>query len=549
MQSKPSGWPAEGDVETIPEMFLAIENSPWPPSQDGAPTGTAQVAEWSVSRQVTGGALPGQVRGAFGHSVASGSASFPQPAGAPLSPWGRGSLNLGPGGKCTLYATHEGAGLSSGLLLGKFRVAPISGSNISNTVNLELDDGSVDLQRPFKLNWYYKSSAPQFDASWVLGKIAEAGGYTQTDIESTNSPIQGVFGVEGETAWEVAQQIAAATMGAVWITEDGVFTYRNRDTMRGVAGYTETIEALDKIESLEWTVDPNEVADRVEVTYTPTEILTGQNTITLWEATEPIKIYADRTLTIYADITGTTDRTAPFIPIWNPTNPDATIYPLDRMSRWAAAFEFEGGGTRPSDNAIRIETKIVAPSRIRLRITNTTLYDLWLVDGNGNPCLILRTGLHVQPSEPVVLSSGESDDDATNPLSIDTGAWVQDAAAAQEVLDWATAQTARPRATLPQVRVKPDLARQIGDVVRILDEPTGLRAKAIISGISLAGSHEGYTQNLDLALMDVVFADFNRWCIQNGITTFSEFDDWCIANNIYFFNQFDNWLIDFGGTL
>lgn len=549
MQSKPSNWPDEGDIETIPEMFLAIENSQWPPSTEGVPLGTAQVADWSVSRQITGGALPGQVRGAFGHSVASGSASFPQPAGAPLSPWGRGSLNVGPGGKCILYASHKGASLADGLMLGRFRIAPISGSNVSNAVNLELDDGAIDLQRPFKLNWYYNPSAPTFDVSWVLGKIAAAGGYTQTDIQSTNSPAQGIFGIEGETAWQVAQQIAAATMGAVWVTEDGVFTYRNREFMRGVAGYTETIEALDKIESLEWTVDPGEVADRVEVTYTPTEILTGQNTITLWEATEPIKVYAERTFTMYAEITGTTDRTAPFVPLWNPSNPNATIYNLDRMSRWAASTAYDGSGAQPSDSAIRIETKIVDPSRIRMRITNTTTSDLWLVDNTGNPCLILRTGLHVRPSEPVTLSSGADEDDAVNPLQIDTGAWVQDVQAAQEILDWVTAQTARPKATLPQVRVKPDLARQVGDVVRILDESTGLRAKALISGVSLSGSASAYTQNLDLALMDVVFADFDRWCIQNGIDTFGEFDDWCIANGVTFFSQFDSWLTDFGGTL
>jgi hypothetical protein len=549
MQLKPSSWPVEGDVETLPEVFLGLVGSQWPPARGDIPAGTAEVGSWSVTRQLTGSALPGQVRAVAGHSIAAGSVSFPQPDGAPLSPWGRGVLNLGPGGKCTLYASHAGPSLASGLRLGAFVVAPVAGSNTTNAVNLELDEDSIRLQKPFKLDWFYNASAPTFDASWVLDRIAAAGGYSQRDIEPTGSPLRGVFEVAGASAWDVAQQIAAATMGAVWITEAGVFTYRNRDSLRGSGTYRETIEALDSIESLEWTVDPSEVADRVEVTYTPTETVTSSNATTLWEATEPIKVGPDRTLTLNVDITGTTDRISTFIPLWPSSNPDATVYPAERMSRWAASLSHLGGGDKPSDTAIRVAAEIVSPSRVRLRITNTTNTELWLVDGNGNPCLILRTSLHIQPSEPITISSGTDEDTALSPLSIDAGPWVQDPEAAQGILEWVTSQTARPQAVVNQVRVKPDLGRQLGDVVRLLDGATGLRSKALISGVSLSGDHSGYTQNLDLALLAVVFADYDRWCIANGISTFADFDAWCIANNIITFAQFDNWLIDFGGTL
>lgn len=549
MQVKPTSWPVEGDIETLPEVFLSLSGSAWPPARGGVPQGTAEVASWSVTRQLTGGALPGQVRGATGHSIATGDVTFPQPEGAPLSPWARGALSLGPGGKCTLYATHAGPGLAKGLRLGSFVVAPIAGSNTSNEVKLDLDEDSIRLQKPFTFNWAYDPTNVTFDAAWVLEKVAASAGYTKTDIEPTGSILSGVFGVAGKSAWSVAQEIAEATMGAVWISEDGVFTYRNRDSLRGVGGYTETVEALDSLESLEWSIDPADVADRVEVTYTPTEIVRSPDLSVLWEATEAIRVGARQTVILNVEIEGTTDRISGFVPLWPPTDPTAIVHPENRMSRWAAATSSNGGGARPTDTAIRAGATMVGPSKLRITVTNTTGSALWLVDGSGSPCLIVRTSLHVISSEPVTISTGATEENAINPLSVETGAWVQDDLAAQEILAWVTAQTTKAQAVIPQVRVKPDLARQLGDVIRLTDGHTGLLTKAIVAGVSLAGDGTGYSQQLDLALLALVIADLDRWCETSRIDTFADFDSWCIANNMNTFSQLDDWLIDFGGTL
>lgn len=548
MQSKPNGWPIEGDVETLPEVFLSLAGSAWPPAQGNIPQGTAEISDWSVTRHLTGGSLPGQVRGASGHSIATGSVSFPQPDGSPLSPWGRGALNVGPGGKCVLYATHSGTGVAGGLSLGSFVVAPISGASTNNAVEIELDEDSIRLQKPFTLSWSYNPAQPTFDASWVLKQIAASAGYA-TDIESAGSPLNGVFGVTGESAWAVAQSIAEATMGAVWISAGGVFTYRNRESMRGVGGYSESIEALDSLESLTWTVDPADVADRVEVSYTPAEINQAPNSITLWEATEPIRVFGGQTVTIKAAITGTTDRLSAFVPIWDTTTPGSSNYPAERMSRWAASSSQLGGGEHPSDTAIKVSARMTKPSEARIDITNTTGSPLWLVDGNGNPALILRTSLLVQPGEVVTVDGGKPEDESISELSIDARGWVQDASTAQQMHAWLTSQTARARAVLPSVRVKPDLAREIGDVIRITDGHSGLRSKAIISGITLSGGSDGYQQHLDLSLLDVVFDDLDRLFDAESIVTFGELDAWLSGNNINTFGQLDEWAIDFGGTL
>lgn len=544
MQPKPEGWPSPSPIERVPEVYLSLTGSSWPPAANGVPRGVAEAGSWSVSRQLTGSSLPGQVRGATGHSIATGSVDFAQPEGAPLTPWAQGTLNISPGGRCKLYASHAGPNLTLGLMLGSFVVAPIQGANTSKSIMLELDEDSIRLQRPFTLDWYYDANMPTFDASWVLGKIAEYGGYTATDIEPSGSILNGVFGVSGQSAWEVAQEIAAATMGAVWISESGVFTYRSRASLRGEGVFTETVQALDSIESLDWRLDPGDIADRVELNFIPTRVEESDvANITIWEATDKIRVRAQQSAVVYADIQGTTPRVAPFLPLWSEAAPP------EERSRWAAATSANGSGEQPANDAITVTATIVSPSRVRINLENNTNQHLWMVDGNGQPSLILRTTLHVAPGEPETIQTGRSEEQALNPLSLDAGSWVQDPDTAHQMLNWITGQTERAQATVNQVRVAPDLTRQIGDVIRLEDGHTNLLSKALITGITNAGDAGGYTQHLDLALLDVTFTEWDTWMRKNGINTIDQLDAWMQANNINTFTAFDQWGQTLGGTL
>src|SRR6185312_10609927 len=122
------------------------------------------------------------------------------------------------------------------------------------------------------------------------------------------------------------------------------------------------------------------------------------------------------------------------------------------------------------------------------------------------------------------LAMGKSEDNATAPLSIDLGAWVQRYEDAQSIMEWAWSQVQEPRAMIEGVRVKPNLARQIGDIVRVTDETTALSSKALVSGIHLNGSHGQYEQTLDLVLLDVTFYDLSKHL---GTKTFAQLSaDW-----------------------
>jgi hypothetical protein len=318
--------------------------------------------------------------------------------------------------------------------------------------------------------------------------------------------------------WDVIQQIAAATLGGAWVSEAGALTYRAKEWMRGLGASSETIVSETSLTDVAWSIGGGDVADRVTVTYQPPDLKTvTNNSLLIWEATEAVEVAAGKTVTIYADIEGTAKNLASWLPVWDPTT-------STQFSRWAAATSRDGGGTQPADDALRVATTIAGTSRLRISITNTTGTKLWTVDGTGNPTLIVRANLSARAGETVTLTAGAQEDDAATPLDVDLGAWVQRYADAQQILDWVWSQVQQPRATIQGVRVKPALARQLGDIIRITDGQTALSSKALITGISLTGSAGQYEQTLDLVLLDVTFYDLSQ---SFGTKTFAQLStDW-----------------------
>lgn len=534
MQQKPDGW-AEGDVEVIPEMRLVLDGSVWPPSDGELPQGSARVGSWSVSRDLTGGGLPGAARGGAGFSIATGSAEFPQPESAPLTPWG--VVPLHPGVTAKLEAC-QGSIVGEGLSIGKFILDAISGDNTTGVVAVDLQEASTRLNRPFTFQWVYKNAA--FDASEIIVEAAKSAGFTDEElrIDDSGSMIKGVFNVSGQTCWQVIQEIAAATMGAAWLAEDGVLIYRNRSALR-TGTHFETVEALDSLESLDWSVSLEGMADRVTLSYNPANITTDTSgRTTLWESSDPIGLSPYASRSIYIDIEGTTDRFSPFLPIWDET----TAGDSGTWSRWAAAYSRDGGGERPADNAVAVTIRQISPSQIRLIVTNTTDKSLWLVDASGNPTLILRTTLFVEPGETQTVSWGRPEEDAENTFEFNAGQWVQEPSVASTMLTWLSAQLETPNAVVGDVRVSPNLARQIGDIILLVDASSDLRVKALIIGIDLAGDSTGYSQSLRLAILDYTFSDFDSWANSAGVVTFDDFDNAVAAAGITTFDEFESWL-------
>lgn len=759
MQQKPSGWPVSEGIETIPQIQLILDNGSWPPSDGVLPSGTAEVGHWSIDRTLTGGGLPGTVRGTSGFSVAEGQVSIPQADVDQVSPWGIPGRQATVNGPCRLVASHPGVAADV-LPLGRFLVDQVTGSSTAPDLNVSVLEAQTQMGR-FQYLWQFDAIQRQFDAADVLnkvladaglrshppaswtarigspvldvtvqgrvrtvpgsssmeatavtpswGSVAGVGGQTnsglawfaasmrsqsgpafstvvtiaeggarivwgdvaldirsdravleikgstietvqysasgdptktllvhwnastklfavidlqsragvnqrtgtydpvvlvamtataapnsstyaatvsdivplavstpslgdapkrmilgitafigaitisdgkwaghqlvepwepQAVIEMTDSPLNGVFDANGASAWDVLQDIAKATMGALWRDERGRIVYRNRRSLRDSTP-VETVHALDSLESVDWVISAENTADRIELTYTPTQVTEDvRGGITLWEATEPVQIHVGETRVLSVDFNGSTDRLMPFLPIW-----DETLGPTPvKGSRWAASYNRFGGSARPPDDGLIVSGEVIGPSKARISITNTTSSPLWTVDANGDTQLTLRTSVHVEPGEQESVSDGLPESLSTTPFSFDAGAWVQSPAVAQEMLAWLRSQTASPNAVISDVRVAPELSRQLGDTVIIRDEITALTSKAMIIGVGLNGDRNGYEQRLTFALLERSFSDLDKWATSNSITTFEQLDASMDALGISTFQALEEWL-------
>jgi len=366
-------------------------------------------------------------------------------------------------------------------------------------------------------------------------------------IAASGSTLDAVVGVGSRGAWDLAQEVAAATMGAVWIDELGNLVYRPRDVMRG-AGVSQGMITADGVTDLPWSLSMDDVADRVEVSYRPANLTLAEDySVTIWEADEPIKVGPGRTVQKVVDLdNAVASLLAPFFPIWSD---NSGLAPAGTYSRWAAATSANGGGTRPKDSALRVTAVQTSASRVVLTIRNTTSSTLWTVDSSGSPTLILRGNALARPGEPVTIAAGAEATAARNPLTVDLGPWVQDADFAAEALSWLQAMTSAPMAMLEQVEAtQVDMGIRLGDVRKLVDPTfTGIGAKVLVAGTSLSAEAGDLSQRLRLVVLAPMFNDLDRALVALGVTTFDQLDTFLGSKGLTTFDDLDTWLLTIGG--
>ncbi|QIK82982.1 hypothetical protein [Sanguibacter sp. HDW7] len=443
---------------------------------------------WSVDRTLSGVGLPGQARAATGSSLATGSLSILDSR----TPW-RGPA-IAAGG-----AVHIDAALDAGASLTRVatmrsRSVDAAGARVLER-GLSLEDDARGLLGPVAS----PASVPAtpVDLSTVLVTLATSLGLAH-DVAPSGVLVPAIL-PEGRTGWEICQWVARVTLGACWLSETGVLTYRGPAAMRGQGTPRETIHTLPQVVDLPWQVSTDDVADRVTLTYTPllVERVTDAS-LTVWESTETLTVAAGATVVVEQDLETAVDGLAPWLPIWSTAAPEA------QRSRWAASTQADGGGERPADSALTVAATLVTASRVRITVKNNAAVTLYVGGGQPTQLLIVRANARASRSAQVTLAAGVEASVSRSECSLDVGTGVSSEAEAHTLLAWLAAQTASPRATLSQIQVVPDLARRLGDLVEIVDPITGLSSRCIIAGVHLEAGAGSITQSLDLTLVDGV---------------------------------------------
>ena len=173
------------------------------------------VIDWSVTRQMSGGGLPGQARGASGSSVGSGSVTVHSPAGR--SPWTAGPIR--PGGTVALDARADTSAPMSPVA--RMVARDVSGTASSRTLSVAIEDDIEALRAPVSFMVPPESVGEPLDAAGVLATLAAQAGYHAVPPPVTSALV--AFPLVGTTL--LALGVNPAVMGGVeYIAADGSVT-------------------------------------------------------------------------------------------------------------------------------------------------------------------------------------------------------------------------------------------------------------------------------------------------------------------------------------
>lgn len=188
----PASWPPPSGDEILPEVFLSLADSSWPPATDVTPAGVAELSSWEMTREIVGNTLPGQLRGTVGLSIGDAQVIARQSDGKPMAPWGRGDRRVTGGAKASLYASHSGPSATDRLDLGSWLVDPMSGSLASPELGIDLLEASYAARIPNLLTPAFTIAC---EAAWIVDTLARQSGFyaTPAPVDSCvlSVPMQG----------------------------------------------------------------------------------------------------------------------------------------------------------------------------------------------------------------------------------------------------------------------------------------------------------------------------------------------------------------------
>jgi hypothetical protein len=329
-------------------------------------------------------------------------------------------------------------------------------------------------------------------------------------------PLNGDMGLPwvpaGLDAWTAIQDICSAWLAAAILGRDGLLRILTRDDLAGVGTAGVPTDIGREWTDLPWVLDPEDTADRLEVTFTPpaiAEAKVGTSTAApeAWRAPDVIHLLPGASATIHATLE---NRAAVGI-FRRFIVPSSTPGPMWSTSSFVTAYpNAEGTGTLIDPDYLRADVTQTSATSATINLRNASTSSAYLVTSAGEPSLILRARRVATYETPQVLERGVLAEEATRPLQVDLTPYVQSESEAREIADylWSRVSAAAPwKASGVQCRL--DWSHDLGRVLRLTEAGSGLQTKALITKLPLAGNPGEITQHLDLVLLPWTWADFD----------------------------------------
>ena len=311
------------------------------------------------------------------------------------------------------------------------------------------------------------------------------------------------------SVWATMQAIVEAWQGALITDVYGALRVLNRFSLIGVGTGTETpIDVGLRFEDVPWAMNYNDQADRLVVKYRPVVERklepTDTKAYTIYEFQDVIIAYPGENNAFF-----TLDYVYPLdlkILQFIRKDSDNGVYHV-----WDAYRYNNGTGTHitPGD-MISMRIDRVTSSTSKVYILNHTTEPFHMVDNTGTPYLKIRSTWYYDQTVEQTLERGLPATDAKNPLEIDLGHYVQSAEDAAVLADFIWSRVNQRSWRAGQINMKPDYRLDLGDVVELLHERTGMRSNALVTKVDLAGEPGSLTQRVDLVLIPPTWEDFDE---------------------------------------
>lgn len=330
--------------------------------------------------------------------------------------------------------------------------------------------------------------------------------------------------IRDEPAINLLQQWAAAECAAMWIDEDGVFRWQNREQFTAGPIVWEGTSSRDLLD-LSWSHDIQGASSKVTVTYTDVAIQrVKRSRLVVWQGSGQTLEPDD----VMEDIVAPDSDEA-----WIGVDVGLDIFQAETSknafnrgegswagySAYTADGDFAANGKYANYDAtleyIAADTwklrqtwtgrKPSGVDHIKLQ-TNDELYGLksqW----QGFDLPVIRAQEKAKFKE-VSVDGADPKALATAPvLKHETGWWLQSATPAKSLAYWLAQQTTAPLPVVEGVEISPDPRLQLGDKIRVHDSHrTGLRITGVITEIDQTVAGGSYTMSLRLMVTQVTAA-------------------------------------------
>lgn len=350
--------------------------------------------------------------------------------------------------------------------------------------------------------------------TWTVDQLWSAQSPTQQGrlyLEPLVGTVQSPWLDPSLSVWGAMQAIVNAWQGALITDIYGDLRLLNRFSLTGVGTGTEMpIDIGVKFEDLPWVMEYADQADRLVVKYRPVVIRqwddVSDDIPIIWELQEIKPMYPGDN-----DIFFTLDYIYPIdlklIPFVRKDNSNGQFH------EWDAHRYNNGTGAHitPGDQLqMRIDRVTSSTWKILVRNLTAPPAPFHMVDSAGTPWIKIRSSYYFDQTQEQVIERGLPSTEAENTLEIDLSNYVQNATDANAIADFVWGRVNQRTWRAKTVRSVPDYRLDLGDVVEITHERTGVRSNALVSKVELAGEPGSVTQQIDLILIPPTWEDFDE---------------------------------------